>query len=59
MTNWHFRLRTGGIERSYYIIGSDKELALLQAQEALYEECKDMGFTAFKADILLEERMEI
>ena len=59
MTNWHFRLKSGGLEKSYYITGSDKDLALFQAQELFYEDCLDQGFVAMKADLVLDEQMNI
>ena len=59
MTNWHFRLRAGGVENSYYIVGSDRELALYQAQQTLFEEHKEQGVICLTASVEFEERIEI
>jgi hypothetical protein len=59
MTNWHFRLKAGGVENSYYIVGSDREQALYQAQAALFEECQQQGFIPIKATLEFEERFDI
>ena len=59
MTNWHFRLRAGGVENSYYIVGSDRELALYQAQQTLFEELKAQGVICLTASVEFEERIEI
>jgi hypothetical protein len=59
MTNWHFRLRAGGIENSYYIVGSDREQALHQAQQTLFQELKEQGVICLTASIEFEEKFEI
>ena len=59
MTNWHFRLRAGGVENSYYVVGSDRELALYQAQQTLFEELKQQGVICLTASVEFEERIEI
>jgi hypothetical protein len=59
MTNWHFRLRAAGTENSYYIVGSDRELALYQAQQTLFEELKEQGVICLSATVEFEERIEI
>ena len=59
MTNWHFRLRAGGVENSYYIVGSDREMALYQAQQTLFEELKELGVICLTASVEFEERIEI
>ena len=59
MTNWHFRLRAGGIENSYYIVGSDREQALYQAQQTLSQELKEQGIICLTASIEFEEKFEI
>jgi hypothetical protein len=59
MTNWHFRLRAGGTENSYYIVGSDRAQALYQAQQTLFEELKEQGVICLTAKIEFEERISI
>ena len=59
MTNWHFRLRAGGVENSYCIVGSDRELALYQAQQTLFEELKEQGVICLTASVEFEERIDI
>ena len=59
MTNWHCRLQAGGVENSYYIVGSDRELALYQAQQTLFEELKEQGVICLTASVEFEERIEI
>ena len=59
MTNWHFRLRAGGVENSYYVVGSDRELALYQAQQTLFEELKQQGVICLTASVEFEERIDI
>jgi hypothetical protein len=59
MTNWHFRLRAGGIENSYYMVGSDREQALYEAQQTLSQELKERGIICLTASIEFEERFDI
>ena len=59
MTNWHFRLRAGGTENSYYIVGSDREQALYEAQQTLFQELKEQGIICLTASIEFEEKFEI
>ena len=59
MTNWHFRLKAGGVESSYYIVGSDREQALYEAQQTLFEELKAKGIVCLTASIEFEERFDI
>jgi len=59
MTNWHFRLRAGGIENSYYIVGSNREQALYEAQQTLFKELKEKGVICLTASIEFEERFDI
>lgn len=59
MTNWHFRLKAGGIENSYYILGSNREEALQQAQETLFQELKEQGVICLTASVEFEERFDI
>jgi len=59
MTNWHFRLRAGGVENSYYIVGSNREQALYEAQQTLFEELKGKGVICLTASIEFEEKIDI
>jgi hypothetical protein len=59
MTNWHFRLRAGGVENSYYIVASDREQALMEAQQALSEDLRAEGIICLTASVELEERFDI
>jgi len=59
MINWHFRLKAGGTENSYYIVDSDRDRALLQAQQTLFEECEAQGFTPINATLEFEEKIDI
>lgn len=59
MTNWHFRLRAGGVENSYYIVASDREQALREAQQALSADLRAEGIICLTASVELEERFDI
>jgi len=59
MINWHFRLKAGGTENSYYIVDSDRDRALYKAQQTLFEECEAQGVICLTAKIEFEERIEI
>jgi hypothetical protein len=46
-------------KNSYYIVGSDREQALYEAQQTLFEELKEQGVICLSATVELEERIEI
>ena len=59
MKQYHFRLRAGNFENSYFIVDSNRERAFDSAQWEFFKDCEAQGFICMSCKLELEEVNEI
>jgi hypothetical protein len=55
MRQYHFRLRAGNFENSYYIVDSNRDRAFDSAQWEFFQDCENQGFIPINCLLELEE----